>query len=879
MLKQSQVQFVEDELHRKGITYDPLHEDLVDHICCEIELHMHSGYSFMDAYHIVIQQFEKPGLRKLNDETIHYLNFFTMLSSYLTQSIRYMVKHKLFSTINITGLSLGMAACYFILHYVTYELSFDQFHTRSSSIYRITQQTVHNEDNVFHTATAYLPVARLAQEEFPEIVRYNRFYYLDRHAVVSYGEKKFEQEGVLYADANFFNFFSYDLLYGNADDVLSGINSVALAESVVRKYFGSTNPIGKLIRFTEEFNDLTLIVTGVFKDTPSNSHFHPQLVVSLSSIENLEETKANYWNWPFYMSYIQLLPDTDPVALEAKLSGIVSRYFPANEKESQLLLQSLEDIHLYSQLNYEAEPNGNAKLVFLLLAVAILILLIAYANYINLTTARSLDRAKEVAIRKTLGSKKVWLINQFLLEAMFINGLALVLAVIFVQVTKESFQHYTGISREVFEFQGVWFFGVMLLLFVAGSFVSSLYPAFFLSSFQPITTLKGKVTSSLSGHAFRRLLVLFQFAASICLMIAAFAIYLQLQFMMSQPLGITMDNVLIIKGPRVDNSPVRQGTDPFIQKASGHTDIQSMSLSGSVPGIWTSQVQGVSRLGSDLGLDNFYSVFEIDHEFLTAYNLNILAGQNFKAGTPPTNPTVIINLRALERLGFASPEDAIGSSIRIRNTMAEIRGVIQDYHHFSLKEEIEPLILYPIQDGSKEYYSLKIKSQEVAGRVISALEADWKSVYPDNPFEYFFLTNSFNAQYAQDEQFKKVFILFSVLAVSVACLGLYGLVSFVTTKRTKEIGIRKVLGSSAFEVMLLLATDFLKLILAAALIALPLSYLGIQNWLRNFAYSFELSVWIFIFPVLLILAIALLSISTQTVRAARINPAEILKDE
>ncbi|MFZ1806085.1 MAG: ABC transporter permease [Cyclobacteriaceae bacterium] len=876
-LKESQIEFIDKDLEDRGITYADLKEDLLDHICCEVEKKMGVGKSFMDAYQEAIAPFKKQGIAELNNETTSILSHFTMIRSYINITFRNIFKHKVFSAINVIGLGIGMAACFIILQYVNYEWSFDRFHNNYSSVYRITQSTSREGGAAFHTATTYLPVAKLARDEYPEIIDYNRLYFLDRHAILTFDEKKFEQPAVLYADANFFNFFNYGLISGDESEVLQKMNTVVLSESVARKYFEGEEPIGKVMQLTEEFNDLTLLVTGVFKDPPANSHLKPAVVVSLSSLENLPAMRQYDWRWPFYMNYIKIAEQADSDELEQKLSGFVAKYFQRNdEQKSELKLQPLSDIHLYSNLEYEIAPNGDAQLMFLLLAVGLLTLLIAYANYINLSTARSLDRAKEVGIRKALGSRKTGLVQQFLTEAIIINLLAVLVAIVMVRLIMYAFLDYAGV--EIHYTTNVWFWVASVFLFGLGAILSSIYPSFVLSSFQPISALKGKLSHSLGGQSLRQVLVLGQFVASISLMIAAYAVYDQMNFMRSQPLGVEIDNVLVVNGPRIDNTENMDGIDPFTLKVVEVPSVVNATLSSSVPGIWTGRVQGVSRQGSDEGKETFYSLIATDNRFVDTYQLELMAGRNFSDVAHNDSTVVLINESALKLLGFNSADEAVNTPITIRGRQAVVIGVINDYHHFALRTAIEPQLLFQRSDESKEYYSIKISGQSNdISTTMAAIEAEWESVYPNNPFEYFFLNASFDAQYAADLQFEKVFTAFSLLAVFIACMGLYGLASFVAMKRTKEIGIRKVLGSSVNQIIILLAIGFTRLILIAGLIAIPLAYIGIQSWQSNFAYQTNLDWWVFVLPVLVVTVIAMVTISIETIKVALINPVNILK--
>lgn len=880
-LKNSQIEFIEKDLAENGITFGDLREDLVDHICSEVEQKMATGMTFMDAYKIAIQPLQKSGLVELNDEATSTLNPITMIRYYVTISLRNIYRYRAFSGINILGLSLGLAACFIIIQYVAYELSFDRFHPRSGSVYRMTQNAIKEDGDSFHTATTMLPVARLAKDEYPEVTDYLRLYFLDRHAVLSYEDRKLEQEAIVYADANFFQFFSYNLIKGNAADVLQRANTAVLSESVALKYFDNTDPVGKIIQLSEEFNELTLLVTGVFKDPPANSHLRPHVVVSMLSYETLPEVSKNEWNWPFYMNYIRLRDGADPEELERKLPGFVSKFFPnKNGRGYVLSLQPLEDIHLYSRLEYEIEANGSAQLVFLLLGVALLTLIIAYANYINLSTARSLDRAKEVGIRKTLGSKRFGLVKQFVTEAMVVNLVALVFAAVLVRVFTLVFLDYAGISIDLDSYLGSTFWVGLGIVFVTGAILSSLYPAFILSSFQPISVLRGGLRHGPAGQFLRTFLVFFQFAASIGLMIGAYAIFNQVLFMRSQPLGMDIDNILVVKGPRTaTKGHVGIGDDPFVISSVTDQAILNAAVSSSIPGVWTSRISNIVRQGSDERKNISFNVMGADDRFIDTYELDLLAGRNFKNSIDTIAfSVVIINETASARLGFATPEQAVNSKISFRGRPIDVIGVIKDYHHYSLKAAIDPLLIYPIARGAREFYSIRIKTE--AGQrsgAIAEIEENWKKIYADNPFEYFFLDSFFDAQYKLDIQFEKMFTAFSLLAVAISCLGLYGLASFVTSRRMKEIGIRKILGSSVSEIVILLLSGFSKLILVSGAVAIPLAYLGIQKWQSQFAFREALPWWVYVLPLMVILLIAVLTISIHAIKIARLNPVVVLK--
>jgi len=419
------------------------------------------------------------------------------------------------------------------------------------------------------------------------------------------------------------------------------------------------------------------------------------------------------------------------------------------------------------------------------------------------------------------------------------------------------------------------------IVFIVGTLLSSWYPAFILSSFQSITVLRGKLAVGTDGQFLRRSLVAAQFAISIVLMIAAYAIYNQIQYMRSQPLGMEIENLVIVKGPRVEESQISmKATDPFVQQLMESGHVLAASASNSVPGTWTSRTSNIIRQGSADGRNLSYNVMGADESFLETYKLQLLAGRNFSPSIDTVAfSRVLINERAATQLGYTSHDEAVNSIIEFRGRPIEVIGVMRDYHHYSLKTVIDPMLFFPIGDLPKEFYTLRIDANRELRKTMAAIEEDWSRIYPDNPFAYYFLDASFDAQYKSEIQFEKIFIAFTLLALFIACLGLYGLASFVAVKRSKEIGIRKILGSSVIGIFTLLIGEFMRLILLAAVIAIPLAYLGIQNWQSQFAFREMLGWLVYLTPIIIVLIIAILSVSIQTVKVAMINPVKVLKAE
>jgi len=808
-----------------------------------------------------------------------------MVKNYLKIALRGISRSKGLSIIAISGLVLGIASCTMIMQYVIFEMSYDQLQPAAEDIYRVSNSIQDNSKETVSYATTYLPIAPTLKEEFPEVIDYNRILYLDRHAVVTYQDKIFQQEGVIYSDPSFFSFFAYPLVHGDPKRVLAETNTVVISESLVKKYFGDKNPIGQFIKLNEEFNELNLLVTGVHMDIPENTHLKPKMVVSLKSVETLPAAVDNTWTWPIYLNYIRLEKNADVLSLERKLPKFAVQYIPQNIQQSKLsfFLQPLSSIHLYSHLQYEIEENGSATMVYLLLVVAILILVIAYVNYINLTTAKSLSRAKEVGIRKVMGSKTSQLVRQFMMEAGLFNIVAILLAILVVLTVQNTFLKFTGIKFDFSIISTPRFLLSIMGCILAGTFLSALYPATVMASYTPMDALKGQSAKTAGGLFTRKALVIFQFAATIGLMINAYAIFLQVDHMRSQTLGIDINPILIVNAPRVDEQVMRTSNnheDPFKAKVLGMPGIQNVSVSASIPGVWISKSRGIYQSGQEQEKNLTYYTLGVDYDFLSTYSLDLLAGRNFSEDFGTDDNAVVLTEKAMRQLGFSTPEKALNEKIMMGKDEREIIGVARDYHHLSLRENYQATIFYP-EWKQKEFYSLKLENastQNIAG-ILASLENQWKEVYPSNPFEYSFLNTSFHKQYNADVTFGKVFSVFTILAILLACLGLFGLASFITTKRTKEIGIRKVLGSTTREIIILLLSDMTILILWAGMIAIPIAYVSSASWLSQFAFRIALTWWIFLIPLLSTTIIALTFISFQIIRTATVNPVKSLKYE
>jgi putative ABC transport system permease protein len=807
-----------------------------------------------------------------------------MFRNYLIIAWRNILKNKLFSLINILGLALGMAACLLILQYVVLETSYDTFHTEGDHIYRVVVQSPEDETYV---ATAGAPLGLVLKGQFPEIAKVARFLYTGGVVRVSQAQATYNEEKFAYVDADFLQVFSYPLLTPLSPSLLSEPNSIVISQSYAKKYFGSEKAVGKTLTFYDQFGEHTCTVSGVLQDVPTNSHLQFHALLSISTLNTTSQfwAKLSNWGWTSFYTYVLLNKEASPQQLADKFPGLIKK-IGADEK-NKLALQRMTGIHLHSNLPAEAGTNGNSKLVYFLTTIAFFILLIAWVNYINLSTTRALDRAKEVGIRKVSGSNRQQLIGQFLLEALLLNLLAIILAVTLVQLCQPLFNTLTDkpLSIMLLNTHKLWL--VLLLLFIAGAFLAGAYPAFILSSFKPVQVLKGSYSKNLRGATLRKALVVLQFAASVTILIGTFTIYSQLLYMRNKDLGIDISQLLIVKAPSVqgDDKEFVKNVSVYKNEMRRYPAVSHVTASQSIPGRgynWYST--GFRQQNRKIDPTQKFNVFYVHTDFFETYQVQLLAGRAFSSVSPTDgdNKEVIVNEIALKQLGFSTPGEAINQPIyNGDNKEGRIIGVIKAYHHESLKITLEALIVFRSEWAN--YFTLRIHSGEQAEQQIEATienaKNEYQALFPGNPFEYFFLDEYFDQKYQADRQFGQVFGLFALLAIVVACLGLFGLASFTITQRTKEIGIRKVLGASEKGILLLLSKDFMKLVLVANLVAWPLAYIGMQKWLQNYPYHIELTAWLFLAPTVLILLLALLTISIQTIRTAKSNPVISLRTE
>lgn len=802
-----------------------------------------------------------------------------MVKNYLKVALRSLLKNRVFSLINITGLALGIAASLLILQYVNYELSYDNFNSNADRIYRL--KTNRYEKGALSTewAAGVVSIGHLLKENIADVEAYARL--TQTGGVFSREDIEFSESQVYFANPDVFKVFDTKILYGDAESALNDPLSVALSRTTANKYFGKTDVVGETMYYNKN-NQVK--ITAVFEDVPNNSHFKYDILASWSTIAQGQrgEDMNRVWYWDGYFNYVMLNEGVDADEFAKKVDDLVETQWGDEMRDGETWmdfdLQPLRDIHLYSNYMMEAEVNGDGDAVYALLGISFFIIIIAWVNYINLATAKSMERAREVGLRKVLGSLRGQLIRQFLTESFLINLLAVILAFAIVVLALPSFARLADqpMTLELFIQQGFWI--GLGSLFLVGTFLSGLYPAMVLSSYKPVDTLKGGTVSSSRGAWLRKGLVVFQFMASVGLIIGTYTVYEQISFMRNQDLGIDIDQTLVINGPSVLDSTYQEKLSAFQEVMKTNANVQNVVVSTGVPGRGVNwNAGGIKKQGEPDTEGKQYRVIGIGYDFVETFGMEVIAGRSFDRSFGDEGSKILFSRSAAKQLGFNNPEEALNTNVDFWGEVYTVIGVTEDYHHTSLKEDFDQLIFRMIPDASG-FYSIKYNAANTQ-EVVQLAEERWAQFFPGNPFEYFFLDDRFSEQYKADQQFGNVFTIFSGLAIFVACLGLFGLAAFMTAKRTKEIGIRKVLGASISSILQLLSTDFMKLIMVSVLLAIPIAYYGMSQWLSGFAFRIDLYWYIFAVPALLVLLIALLTVSFQTLRAAKSNPVESLRYE
>ncbi|MFY7909535.1 MAG: ABC transporter permease [Emticicia sp.] len=809
-----------------------------------------------------------------------------MISNYLKIAFRNLVRNKVYSFINIVGLAMGISAFLFILEYISLEQSVNGFHANLPNMYRLLNQSPKGE-----TWPEIEPGWALkAKEAFPEIKDFCRFEQGVTKGVVKrakQGSEPFRESGIGFAEANFFEFFSFPLVAGSAKS-LQKPNVVFISESSAKKYFGSENPIGQVLILDNQFGNAAYTVEGIFADMLENSDIRCDMVFSLETLKNPANLNGNDWakldnlDSQYIHTFFLLDNGVNPKAFETKLTQLRNKLGKENDG-TKFRLQAFANLHLGEAFSDDLQTVSNLKYVYMLGGIAFLILIIAWFNYINLSTANSLKRANEVGVRKAIGATQSNLIWQFLGESMLVNLLGFALAVVLVVGLQPVFNELIGknLSFTNISLSPVWLVGVVLLLF--GSVFSGALTAYILSNFNPIETLKGKFNKRSKGVFLRKSLVVSQFAISIMLILGTVLIYRQLRFMQTKDLGLNPSQLLVIQGADVGkDSTFNARKTAFMNAINQQSFVQDYCVSGAVPSRWFNfMTGGFTQPNSKPGDEQkTYSFAIIGEKYLKTYGIELKAGRNFTEAECNVewndNSKVLLNETAVASLGFATPEEAIRTRIQWDERQLEIIGVVKNYHHVGVKQAIQPIIFYP--QNNSAYITVRLTPENIQEKVAN-LEKIYKTYFTGNPYEYFFVDDNFNKQYQSEQQYSQIFTTASVWAIIIACLGLFGLATFTAESRTKEIAIRKVLGASTFSITALLSQDFLKLVLIAIIIASPIAYYLMEKWLQDFEYKVEISWWIFALAGISAILVALLTVSYQAIKTALMNPVKSLKTE
>lgn len=809
-----------------------------------------------------------------------------MFRNYLKIALRNLLKHKLISSINLFGLTVGITCCLLITVYILNELSYDRYNANSKNVYRVTRSFYDNNGALsFNFATVSPPFGYYFPTDFPEIKKMTRLLYNDP-TPTKYKDKIFTEKNTAFADENLFDVFTIDVVKGNPKTALYDPYSVMLTEQEAKKYFGDEDPMEKVIRFNNQYD---FKVTGVYRALPAHSHMHPEMLFSFntlrdSAIYGERNLERNWGNNSFY-TYL-LMPDNfSPNKMLAQFPDFIDRRMAGQEyvgkkasKFTALGLQKLTDIHLYSHTDTEVEPNGDITRVYIFSAIALFILLIACINYMNLSTARSALRAKEIGIRKVSGAQRRELITQFLGESVLICWTAIILAGALTYFTIPALNKLSG---QELSFQALlqWKVLVPLVLapFVIG-IVSGLYPALFMSSFQPVKTLKGLFKVGGSSISFRKVLVVIQFSISIILIITTAIVFQQLHYIQKKSLGFDKDQVMVMGY----TTEVGNQYESFRNELLQNSGFKSMTRSSRIPTGRLLDNMGANTYAGDSArpVSTDIKFVTSDQDFTSTFGIPMIAGRYFSRDYGTDTAGFVINESSVKAIGWKNAQDAIGKDFKYGGQKGHIIGVINDFHFESMHQAIAPMIMImlPPRRAFFNNLSIKISSRDVSS-ALSYFNATWKKYFPETPVDYTFLDENFDKLYQSEQKQATIFTIFACVAIFIACLGLFGLSAFAISQRIKEIGIRKVLGANVQGIVGLLSRDFLILVAIAALMAFPVAWYTMNNWLKDFAYRINIQWWVFILAGVVAAFIAFVTVSFQAIKAAVANPVKSLRTE
>ena len=827
----------------------------------------------------VILLFRPAIIKKFN---YHFLMVFDMLRNYLIIGFRNLFRNKSTTIIHVFGLGLGLAAFLLINQYTIFERSYDEMHTQDQKLVRLTTDNIVNGQIQVRDAMSFAPSGKVITDEFAEVLNYSTSHKFSP-LVIRKGDQIIEEDGVLAVDSNFLELFNYELISGDRRSILNEPFQLLLTESLAIKYFGSTDVIDQSLTIVSRF-DRAFKVVGVIQDAPENTHYKFTALMSLSSIK--DQTDNDEWNGFNYYTFLELAPGTDMEDLESNLLPTAKKYL-GDDTKLFFNLQPVKDIHLYSDYTYEPEVHGNAKAIRLLAIISIFILIIAWVNYINLSTARAVDRAKEVGLRKVVGARRRQLINQFLVEATTINLISALFAMALIWIAAPYFNQFVDkdVLTNVFSNSNLlWKVG---LFFVVGILMSGLYPALVLSSFRPVQVVQGKFQNSNTGHTLRRALVIFQFTASLVLIANTIIVYKQVNYMLNKDHGMDISSAISIKNypvPQEQRAQFASNYRTFLHEISILAGVKAVGSMSSSPGGGSMEIGsrsgGVKLVGLTDVVEGTVYVAQMNDQVVPTLELQLLNGRNFDREIAADTQSIIINESLLKKLNIPDAQSAINANLQFgsdpENPRWKVVGVVKDFSRSTLKNPIEPTILFYSEMNQNNVVKL---SRDNPANTLNVLSVAWQKFFPNSPFTYEFLDKRFEKLYLDDQRFGDLFAYFSLLAIIVASLGLFGLSSFLATKRTKEIGIRKVLGASTTHIVLSFFKEYLWLILTATLVGLPIIYFVMQPWLQNYAYHIDFPWWVLAIAPLIICTFAFFTVGFQNLKVAQLNPSEAIRHE
>lgn len=780
-----------------------------------------------------------------------------------------------------------MSVCLLLLIYVQFELSYDKFHKNHENIYRTVIHAYRNGELHAKVAWTYRDMGEAMKNEIPEVEEFCRYHPNWGGAVVRFEDEngvqqEFLENNMAFADSTFLTMFSFPIRYGSVES-LTQPNSIMLTPGMVEKYFGDEdlNPTGKILEIDGGWAAGQYTITGVV-EIPSNSQIHPEFIMSFYNLlQSRQYQEDNGWGWSNFYTYISLNANASQDFLREKLNGVIELHLgeqlASRSQREEVYLEPLADIHLYSDIEEDDTDKNKASNVYLFTAIGLFILVIAWVNYINLSTSKVMKRSKEVGVKKSIGAYRSQLMAQFLIESFIMNTAALFFAVVITYALLPDLSSFVEKELNASFLLSYEFLGIAALITIVGSFLSGFYPAWVISSFKPSSALKSG-SSQTRGRLLSKSLVIFQFVCSFFLIAGTFTISQQVEFMKNQQLGLSLDQVLIVTGPNnINGETFRENLNTFKNEVMTKASIMNVASSANIPGGGYNLGTTLRRAGADVSEAAGGNATWVDKDFIDTYQLELITGNDFSEVNPEAPAGVIINEAAIKTFGLGDPESALSHQLIAGSDTINIRGVMKDYNWDALQRTPSPVLLVYTR-GSASYFSFKVSTENLQ-ETIAFIEKNYKAIFPGNPFDYYFADEFYNRQYKSEIQFGKIFGMFALLAIIVACLGLVGLATYTGSLVQKEVGIRKVLGAGTFSIVFLFSGHFLRLMGIATLLGIPLIYYAVQSWLAEFAYHIPMDWKLFVIPALLLIIIILISISFQTAKTALLNPVRTLRSE